>query len=104
MLSISDCTVEINNKIKVIMGIAFDIIKNLNYLYKEYYIYLIVELVVTLVSLMNKSLFLKIVVILTKAIDISNHAITLLNKGINSFKLEPVDDCILTSGKFNKLL
>lgn len=42
--------------------------------------------------------------ILTKAIHISNHAIVLLNKDINSFKLDPTNDCILTSGKFNKLL
>lgn len=48
--------------------------------------------------------FSKIIGTLTKVIHIPNHAITLVNNGTNSFKLDPTNDCMLTSGKLNKLL
>lgn len=48
--------------------------------------------------------FAKIIGKSTNFIPIPNHAITLVDDGKNSYKLDPTNDCMMLNGKFNKLL
>ena len=48
--------------------------------------------------------FAKVVGKLTSVVPIPNHVITLVDDGVNSYKLDPTNDCMLLNDGLNKLL